>query len=104
MDNLYKKIDKLPGMAPWHETTIRLANEPDEAHLIQYRDPIEAIKSLWKNPTYAKHMVYAPTKMWANSDRDSRLYNEMWTGKWWWTVQVSYLHNIFTKIPKQASF
>ncbi|KAI5117089.1 hypothetical protein M0805_000569 [Coniferiporia weirii] len=87
MDNLHKKIDGLPGMAPWHETTISLADEPDESHLIQYCDPIDAIKSLWGNPTYAKHLVYAPMKMWSNLDRDSRLYNEMWTGKWWWTVQ-----------------
>ncbi|KAI5115355.1 hypothetical protein M0805_003232 [Coniferiporia weirii] len=69
MDNLYKKIDKLPGMAPWHETTIRLVDEPDEAHLIQYCDPIEAIKSLWRNPTYAKHMVYAPMKMLSSEDQ-----------------------------------
>ncbi|KAH8094594.1 hypothetical protein DFH11DRAFT_1555464 [Phellopilus nigrolimitatus] len=87
MDSLYKKMEKLPGMAPWQERTIRLADDPDEEHLIQYRNPIQAIKNLWSNPAHAKHMVYAPEKMWANADRDSRLYNEMWTGNWWWTLQ-----------------
>ena len=25
--------------------------------------------------------------MYSDSDRTTRLYNEMWTGQWWWKVQ-----------------
>ncbi|THU92521.1 hypothetical protein K435DRAFT_671964, partial [Dendrothele bispora CBS 962.96] len=44
------------------------------------------------DPAFADHLVYKPSRMFTNSskNKESRIYSEMWTGKWWWAVQVSF--------------
>jgi hypothetical protein len=32
--------------------------------------------------------VFAPERHYTNEERTCRIYNEMHTGDWWWTVQV----------------
>ena len=41
------------------------------------------------NPAHAKDIVYRPKKVFTDSMKTLRIYNEMWTGEWWNTVQVS---------------
>ena len=88
MDSLKKKIASLPKQGTWNESTLTLTEDPTVEHQIQYRDPLDVIKSLWSNPTYADQMVFSPRQMWSSRRRKSRLYNEMWTGDWWWETQV----------------
>ena len=40
------------------------------------------------NPAHAKDIVYRPRKIFKNASKTTRIYNEMWTGEWWNTVQV----------------
>lgn len=88
MESLKQKIAMLPKQGEWHERTLTLVEDPMVEHLVQYRNPLEVVQSLWSNSTYADQMVFAPRRMWSSSSRSSRLYNEMWTGDWWWEVQV----------------
>ena len=69
--------------------------DPTVQHQIYYRNPIDVIKSLWSNPTYANQMVFSPQKLQTSSDKTSRLYNEMWTGDWWWKIQVFILFKAY---------
>lgn len=55
---------------------------------VRHRDPLEAIKTLLGDPTYANDIVYTPKKVFENKNKDNRIYTEMWTGKWWHAVQV----------------
>jgi hypothetical protein len=89
MDSLKKKIATLPKLGHWHEETLSLLEDPTVEHTIQYRNPLDVIQALWSNPTYVDQMVFAPRRLWSSHDRSSRLYNEMWTGDWWWETQVS---------------
>lgn len=57
--------------------------------MIHYRDPREAIRALLGNPVYAKDVVYRPKRIFTNSQKDKRIYHEMWTGNWWYAIQVS---------------
>ncbi|KAF8597217.1 hypothetical protein BDV93DRAFT_479616 [Ceratobasidium sp. AG-I] len=34
-------------------------------------------------------MRYAPERHWSSSKRTTRVYDEMWSGNWWWRMQVS---------------
>jgi hypothetical protein len=34
-------------------------------------------------------MSYVPKKVYTDEDGRVRLYDEMWTGEWWWNMQVS---------------
>ena len=54
------------------------------------RDVIDSIRSLYGDPRFAQHMAFAPERHYTSHERTTRIYNEMYTGDWWWTVQVSY--------------
>ncbi|TFK53469.1 hypothetical protein OE88DRAFT_1643214 [Heliocybe sulcata] len=88
MRQIYQTIDSIPPRAAWKTAYISLADNPNEKHLVQYRNPLEIIKSLISNPSHAKSMVYSPKKVYTNSTRSKRIYTEMWTGKWWHAVQA----------------
>ncbi|EGO02485.1 hypothetical protein SERLA73DRAFT_150220 [Serpula lacrymans var. lacrymans S7.3] len=51
--------------------------------------------SLLDNPAHAKHIVYKPKKIFSNAQKENRIYNEMWTGKWWHAIQA--------RLPKGAA-
>ena len=77
MENLKRKISNLPKQDEWHTHTMTLSEDSTVQHQIYYRNPIDVIKSLWSNPTYADQMVFSPQKLWTSSDKTSQLYNEM---------------------------
>ncbi|KAJ7820515.1 hypothetical protein B0H14DRAFT_3147084 [Mycena olivaceomarginata] len=77
-------VDSIPERAGiWTSKTLSFPDRPTEKYLIRYRDPLNAIRALLGNPAHAKDI------------RDNRIYNEMWTGKWWTVIQ--------TKLPTGAS-
>lgn len=51
-------------------------------------NPIECIKELMEDPRFKDHMSYAPERMFTNEKMDIRAVDEMWTGDWWWVMQV----------------
>ncbi|KAI0311688.1 hypothetical protein OF83DRAFT_1177336 [Amylostereum chailletii] len=58
------------------------------SHDIYYRDIMECIKSLYSDPNFAEHLVFAPERHYADPDQTIPMYNEMNTGKWWWRTQI----------------
>jgi hypothetical protein len=87
---LHQIVDtSIPSRAIWQHKYLSFADTPNEKHLIQFRNPIQAIESLLSNPAHAKSMVFAPKKIYTSKAKKSRIYNEMWTGRWWNAVQVS---------------
>lgn len=57
--------------------------------MVQFRDPLEAIRTLLGNPAHARDIVYKPKKVFSDGTKEKRIYSEMWTGKWWHSIQVS---------------
>ena len=87
MRELHQKVDSLPERAgTWTEKTLFYPDHPDKTFIVRYRDPLEAVKTLLGDPTYAKDIVYKPKKTF---NHDNRIWNEMWTGEWWYKTQVS---------------
>ena len=54
------------------------------------RDPVECIKELIGNPGSQNHLRYSPQWVYEENG-ETRIFDEMWTGDWWWNMQVSYL-------------
>ena len=54
-------------------------------YVLWYRNPLEAIQSLFSNPMFKNEMVYIPEK---HFNRDRRLYSEIHWSDWWWHTQV----------------
>lgn len=52
------------------------------------RNPLECIRELLGNPAFRECMKYAPERHYADRGLSKRMFSEMWTGDWWWTVQV----------------
>ena len=77
--------NKLPGRPPFRCEELVIGDERLEFHC---RDIIECIRSLYGDPQFAQDLVFVPERHYTSIERTSRIYNEMHTGDWWWTVQV----------------
>jgi hypothetical protein len=84
-------IEELPDPGPrWMvQEIVPKSGDPLEPVLLYYRDPIEAIKTLMSRADLQSSMVFGPSRVWSNDKKESRVYNEICTGDWWWRTQVS---------------
>ncbi|PPQ97258.1 hypothetical protein CVT26_000650 [Gymnopilus dilepis] len=88
MRSLHQKIDAIPERAgAWQTKQLFFNDHPDEKYTIRFRDPVEAIKSLWKDPKLSPSMVYAPAKFYESKKNKNRIFAEMWHAKWWHACQ-----------------
>ncbi|KAH9933849.1 uncharacterized protein B0H18DRAFT_870424 [Fomitopsis serialis] len=92
--SLLQRVDSLPERAEWIERCLSFKDRPNERHLLQFRDIIQAIRTLLGNPEHTDQIVYRPRRIFSDASRKHRLYNEMWTGRWWHAVQVSALTSV----------
>ncbi|KAG8823085.1 hypothetical protein FRC19_004644 [Serendipita sp. 401] len=54
-----------------------------------YRNPIHLVEDLFSRPSLSPAMEFSPRRVWEDDAKDTRIYNEMSTGDWWWRVQES---------------
>jgi len=86
---LHGKIDAMPDRAgTWQTKALTFRDLPGEEFTIWHRDPMEAIKGLWKDANLSPHMTFAPSKVYVDSTKSDRVYSEMWTSQWWHVLQV----------------
>jgi hypothetical protein len=86
-----QKVDAMPDRAgKWKTTSLSFRERSDESETftIWHRDPVEAIKGLWKDPNLSPHMSFSPSKVYSDATKSDRIYSEMWTGQWWHALQV----------------
>ncbi|KAF8119235.1 hypothetical protein EV363DRAFT_1463400 [Boletus edulis] len=98
-----KAIDQLPTGPEWSCELIQVhgdavldepmgnveADGEDDAEELELwlRDPVACIRELISNPTFKDDIAYAPEKVYADPQGQTRRYDEMWTGDWWWETQ-----------------
>lgn len=97
--SLLKKIDSLPTGPPWTCNILEVTGDKEgdggrrqtEVLELWARDPLDCIRELISNPIFKEHMAYAPERAYNDVDglEESRVWDEMWTGDWWWNTQVS---------------
>lgn len=63
-------------------------NTESEELQMWMRDPVACIRELISNPSFDGSMAYAPEKVYVDQEGQTRRYDEMWTGDWWWQTQV----------------
>ncbi|KAI6041168.1 hypothetical protein EDC04DRAFT_2566086, partial [Pisolithus marmoratus] len=74
--------------ATWHSLSFFFRDSPEDKHMVHYRDPLEAIKALLRDPALVKHIVYKPKHIFTDVTKEKRVYNEMWTSSWWEEMQA----------------
>lgn len=83
---LNEKIDdELPGCPPFQCKEVTFGEERLEFY---YRDVMNCIRTIYGDPQFAHHLVFAPERHYTTQERTCRIYNELYTGDWWWKVQV----------------
>ncbi|KAF8870084.1 hypothetical protein BD779DRAFT_1456037 [Infundibulicybe gibba] len=98
-----KRVDALPTGPNWECEIVTAPGDQcgedgeivGEDMELWYRDPVECIKELLSNPAFKDSISYVPERVYTSSDGDDRIYDEMWTGDWWWDTQ--------TKLPDGAA-
>jgi hypothetical protein len=53
-----------------------------------YRNTLLCIQSLYGDPAFAHDLIFLLERHYTNDERTCRVYNEIHTGNWWWSVQV----------------
>ncbi|KAF8496067.1 hypothetical protein JB92DRAFT_3126275 [Gautieria morchelliformis] len=66
-----------------------------EELFIWCHNPVDCVKELIGNPAFKEAMNYALQKVFTGSTEEDQVFNEMWTGEWWWELQE--------KLPKGAT-
>ncbi|KAJ3820901.1 hypothetical protein F5880DRAFT_1452117, partial [Lentinula raphanica] len=62
--SMLAKVDALPERCGrWFVKQLSFKDRPGEEFTVRYRDPIEAIRALWGDPSLTKDLVYKPAKL-----------------------------------------
>lgn len=95
-----KVVDRLPTGPEWHCELVRIrgdlveGEEPEEENSeaeeveLWLRDPVACVRELIGNLSFHTEIAYAPEKVYTDPQAQTRRYDEMWTGDWWWEAQV----------------
>ncbi|KAG1721587.1 uncharacterized protein EDB91DRAFT_1240293 [Suillus paluster] len=75
--SLMKAIDQLPRGTEW------------QLKRISMWDLVECIRELMGNPEFDHMVSYAPERVFSDAEGKTRWFDEMWTGDWWWEMQLS---------------
>ncbi|KAI9068219.1 hypothetical protein FKP32DRAFT_1562189 [Trametes sanguinea] len=51
------------------------------------RNVVDCMRELMGNPAFRESLVYSPQRSYVDEEGEGRLYDNMWTGDWWWDVQ-----------------
>ncbi|KAG1890779.1 hypothetical protein F4604DRAFT_1913578 [Suillus subluteus] len=89
------KLDKLPKGPGWMcdimtSTGDRVDRSQEfltERHELWRWDPVECVHELVGNPAFKEYLAYLPEKVYADPEGKTQVYDEMWTGDWWWNMQ-----------------
>ena len=85
--------NQLPGRPSFQHEEITIAGSTFDLY---YRDILECIRTLYGDPDFTEHLVFAPERHYTDQSKTTRVYHEMHTGDWWWETQVG-VRNLFTQ-------
>jgi hypothetical protein len=78
-------VDGLPGRPSFQCQDLFIGNERLQFY---FRDVLECIRAIYGDPEFARDLIFAPERHYVDHERTQRVYNEMHTGDWWWSIQV----------------
>ncbi|KAF8879798.1 hypothetical protein BD779DRAFT_1446684, partial [Infundibulicybe gibba] len=90
-----QKVDALPTGPDWECEIVTVVgdrvgedgNKMSEDVELWYRNPIDCVRELIGNPAFKDYISYTPERVFTSSSGENRVFDEMWTGDWWWDTQ-----------------
>ncbi|KAG9105151.1 hypothetical protein FRC07_009563, partial [Ceratobasidium sp. 392] len=99
-DELLSEIDMLPQGPKWSTAEVSVGEGEDErTYTVHLRDILAVIRQLIGARRFKRCMRYAPERHWTSRDRTRRVYDEMWSGDWWWRMQYLIGNENGTVVP-----
>lgn len=93
MEQFNRDVDNLPHGPEWHRQTIQVDGDQGSEILdLWLRDIVEVVRELIKDRRFLEYMRFAPERHWETAEKKIRIYDEMWSGDWWWRIQVGQAH------------
>lgn len=84
------ELDQLPHGLAWHAVTLKVTDNGGlQVVVVYFCNIIEVLCNLISNVQFKAHMQYAPERHWTLCAQQKQVFGEMWTGDWWWEMQVS---------------
>ena len=90
-DELIGKIYDIPyGIKndTWNITEIEVEQKtiglPPSTYQIQYQNIISVLEFLMDHEPFEHYLSYAPVRQFGSAGADNWIYDEMYTGDWWW--------------------
>ncbi|KZV89152.1 hypothetical protein EXIGLDRAFT_618514, partial [Exidia glandulosa HHB12029] len=80
-DELYNRIESLPGGPSWKAVEITLPEAPNEPQTLYYRDPVECLQFLAGNPALRGHMTFEAYETFTDAGMKEQVYSEIMTGR-----------------------
>ena len=99
INDFHKRIDQLTSLqSKWQEGTLK--NRRIDVSWVTdvkfwHRDPLAVLQEIFENEDLAQSCVWEPVKQY-NSEGE-RVYTDMYTGDWWWRLQVTWLGRVGPK-------
>ncbi|KIL63907.1 hypothetical protein M378DRAFT_79020 [Amanita muscaria Koide BX008] len=81
---LNRVVDKLPARPKFLCEEVTVAGH---MYTCFYRSIIACILALYRDPAFARDMLYVPELHFKDNEGKQRIYHDMNTGKWWWKMQ-----------------
>ncbi|QRV74481.1 hypothetical protein RhiJN_02495 [Ceratobasidium sp. AG-Ba] len=83
-----QEVGRLPCGPSWfRETIIVKGDQGDEILDLWKHDIIKLIQMLLSDPRFIPHIRFAPERHYDSAAKENRVYDKMWSGKWWWRMQ-----------------
>ena len=84
---LFEMCDHGLRDCPWHRLSLGPPEEEStDKNTVFFRDVLRCAQFLLQYLPFQDHMGYAPVQQ--HTEGSMRVFNQMWTGDWWWKQQI----------------
>ncbi|KAJ6596774.1 hypothetical protein DFH09DRAFT_905105 [Mycena vulgaris] len=85
--DLRSRIEILPSGPEWQAITWKTQYPTKSPLTLYYRDPLECLQTLLRNPLVQDFIQFSPFRLWATSEKLMRVYTEWLSGDVAWNIQ-----------------
>ena len=77
--------EEMPGRPRFKCEEVHISGE---SYNFYFREVIPCICMLFGDPRYSRQLIFVPERHYQDAGHTTQVFGEMYTGKWWWSVQV----------------